>query len=141
NHGITVDYKGNVWVGGNGGPDEHVLKFTKEGKFLMQVGKKGARPGPPARGRRGGGANADPDAVATGAGAPTYLANSNDPNNFGRVAKIFVDPKTNEAYIGDGYLNKRVAVIDADTGKMKRYWGAYGNKPDDTDPGPYNPDA
>ena len=138
NHGITIDYKGNVWTGGNGGPDAHVLKFTKDGKFLMQVGKKGARPGPPARGR---GANADPDAVASGRGTPTWLANSNDPNNFGRVAKIFVDPKTNEAYIGDGYLNKRVAVIDADTGKMKRYWGAYGNKPDDTDPGPYNPDA
>ena len=139
NHGITVDYKGNVWVGGNGGPDEHVLKFTKDGKFLMQAGKKGARPGPPARGRRGGAA--EPDAVASGAGTPTYLANSNDPNNFGRVAKIFVDPKTNEAYLGDGYLNKRVAVIDADTGKMKRFWGAYGNKPDDTDPGPYKPDA
>ena len=139
NHGITVDYKGNVWVGGNGGPDEHVLKFTKDGKFLMQAGKKGARPGPPARGRRGGAA--EPDAVASGAGTPTYLANSNDPNNFGRVAKIFVDPKTNEAYLGDGYLNKRVAVIDADTGKIKRFWGAYGNKPDDTDPGPYKPDA
>ena len=38
---------------------------------------------------------------------------SNDPANFGRVAKIFVDPKTNEAYIADGYLNKRVAVLDA----------------------------
>ena len=57
---------------------------------------------------------------------------SNDTENFGRVAKIFVDPKANEAYIADGYGNKRVAVIDADTGKFKRYWGAYGNKPDDT---------
>jgi hypothetical protein len=138
NHGITIDYKGNVWIGGNGGPDSHVLKFTKDGKFLMQVGKKAARPGPPARGR---GAGNDPDAIAQGAGTPTYLANSNDLNNFGRVAKIFVDSKANEAYLGDGYLNKRVAVIDADTGKMKRYWGAYGNKPDDKDPGPYNPDA
>jgi len=61
--------------------------------------------------------------------------------NFGRVAKIFVDPKANEAYISDGYLNKRVVVIDADTGKFKRYWGAYGNKPDDTNLGRYNPDA
>ena len=142
NHGITVDYKGNVWIGGNGGPDSHILKFTKDGSFLMQVGKKAARPGPPARGRgRGAAASNDPDAIVQGAGTPTYLPDSNDPNNFGRVAKIFVDPKTNEAYIGDGYLNKRVAVIDADTGKMKRFWGAYGNKPDDTDPGPYNPDA
>ena len=57
------------------------------------------------------------------------------------VAKICVDPKTNEAYVADGYLNKRVAVIDADIGKMKRYWGAYGNRPDDTSLGPYDPSA
>jgi DNA-binding beta-propeller fold protein YncE len=57
------------------------------------------------------------------------------------VAKIWVDPKTNEAYVADGYLNKRVAVLDADTGKMKRYWGAYGNKPDDADLGKYDPNA
>ena len=66
---------------------------------------------------------------------------SNDPDNFGRVAKIWVDPKTNEAYVADGYRNKRVAVLDADTGKMKRYWGAYGNKPDDADLGKYDPTA
>jgi DNA-binding beta-propeller fold protein YncE len=111
NHGIHVDHKGNVWIGGNGDKDSHVLKFTKEGKFLMQVGKMGLKNG------------------------------SNDPGNFGRVAKIWVDPKTNEAYIADGYRNKRVAVLDADTGKMKRYWGAYGNKPDDADLGKYNPAA
>jgi DNA-binding beta-propeller fold protein YncE len=57
------------------------------------------------------------------------------------VAKIWVDPKTNEAYVADGYLNKRVAVLDADTGKMKRYWGAYGNKPDDTKLAAYDPSA
>ena len=111
NHGIHVDYKGNVWVGGNGEKDAHILKFTKDGKFLMQVGKFGQGKG------------------------------SNDPENFGRVAKIWVDPKTNEAYIADGYLNKRVAVLDADTGTMKRYWGAYGNKPDDTALAPYDPKA
>src|SRR5262245_19974047 len=109
NHGIHVDYKGNVWIGGNGAKDAHVLKFTKDGKFLMQAGRFG----------KGGG--------------------SNDPENFGCVAKIWVDPKTNEAYIADGYGNKRVAVIDADTGKMKRFWGAYGNKPDDANLGPYDP--
>jgi DNA-binding beta-propeller fold protein YncE len=111
NHGIHVDYKGNVWIGGNGDKDSHLLKFTKGGKFLMQVGKMGT------------------------------LLGSNDPENFGRVAKIWVDPKTNEAYVADGYRNKRVAVLDADTGKMKRYWGAYGNRPDDADPGKYNPAA
>jgi DNA-binding beta-propeller fold protein YncE len=111
NHGVHVDYKGNVWIGGNGEKDAQVLKFTKDGKFLMQVGHFGGNKG------------------------------SNDADNFGRPAKIWVDPKTNEAYIADGYLNKRVAVIDADTGKMKRFWGAYGNKPDDTNLGPYNPSA
>ena len=111
NHGITVDYKGNVWIGGNGANDAHVLKFTKSGKFLMQIGHQG---------KSGG---------------------SNDTENFGKVAKIFVDPKTNEAYIADGYGNKRVVVIDADSGKFKHYWGAYGNKPDDANLGRYNPDA
>jgi len=111
NHGIHVDYKGNVWIGGNGEKDAQILKFTKDGKFLMQVG---------AFDKNGG---------------------SNDPENFGRPAKIWVDPKTNEAYVADGYLNKRVAVLDADTGKMKRYWGAYGNKPDDTKLAAYDPSA
>jgi len=109
NHGIHIDHKGNVWIGGNGENDAHILKFTRDGKFLMQMGKH--------KGNKG----------------------SNDTENFGRVAKIWVDPKTNEAYVADGYKNKRVAVLDADTGVMKRYWGAYGNKPDDGDLGKYDP--
>jgi DNA-binding beta-propeller fold protein YncE len=124
NHGITVDHKGNVWIGGNGPGDSHILKFTKTGQFLAQYGKANVHRGP---------ANAE--------GLSTYGGDSNDPRNFGRVAKIFVDPKANEAYVADGYLNKRVAVLDADTGQLKRYWGAYGNKPDDKNLGPYDPDA
>ena len=123
NHGITIDHKGNVWIGGNGPGDSQVLKFSRAGKFLLQVGKA----------ERPLGAMKD--------GKPTYAGGSNDPISFGRVAKIFVDPSANEAYLADGYLNKRVAIIDADTGKLKRYWGAYGNKPDDTDLGPYKPEA
>ena len=111
NHGIFVDHKDNVWIGGNDARDAHILKFTKNGRFLMQFGHQGQNKG------------------------------SHDTENFGRVAKIFVDPKENEAYVADGYGNKRVAVIDADTGKFKRYWGAYGNKPDDTNLGPYDPNA
>jgi hypothetical protein len=118
NHGIIVDHKGIVWIGGNGGPDSHILKFTREGKFVGMIGRKGAR-------------SVDGKTVA----------NSNDPDNFGRVAKIFIDPKANEAYVADGYLNKRVAVVDMDSGKIKRYWGAYGNKPDDTPIGRYDPKA
>jgi DNA-binding beta-propeller fold protein YncE len=129
NHGIFIDHKGNVWIGGNGGPDSHILKFTKDGKFLMQVGKKGAR-------RKAGAAAGNNEGAQAG-----FAGASNDPGNFGRVAKIFVDPATNEAYISDGYLNKRVAVLDGDTGTMKRWWGAYGNKPDDAPLPPYDPAA
>ena len=111
NHGLAVDHKGIVWMGGNVGADSQVLKFTQDGKFIAQFGRSGQNKG------------------------------SNDPENFGRPAKIFVDPRENEAYIADGYLNKRVVVIDADTGKFKRYWGAYGDKPDDTNLGTYDPEA
>jgi DNA-binding beta-propeller fold protein YncE len=111
NHGITVDPKGNVWIGGNGEKDAHVVVFTRGGKFLKQFGRS-----------------------AKGTG-------SNDKENFGRVAKIFIDPSANEAYLADGYKNKRVVVIDVDTGKFKRYWGAYGNPPDDADLGRYDPSA
>ena len=127
NHGIFIDYKGNVWIGGNGGGDSQILKFTKDGKFLMQVGKKNARRKP---GAVAGGNEGDVNG---------FVGGSNDEVSFGRVAKIFVDQKENEAYIADGYLNKRVAVLDADTGKMKRWWGAYGNKPDDTPLAAYDP--
>ena len=129
NHGITIDYKGNVWIGGNGGSDSHVLKFTKDGRFLAQFGKMGAR-------RRAGAKAGQTEGAQAG-----FAADSTDEASFGQVAKIFVDPKANEAYLADGYLNKRVAVIDADSGEMKRFWGAYGNKPDDTPLPPYNPDA
>jgi DNA-binding beta-propeller fold protein YncE len=124
NHGITIDHKGIVWIGGNGGPDAHVLKFTKDGKFLAQFGKAGALKDP-----------------ASPTDKPSFKANSHDMNNFGRVAKIFIDPKANEAYLADGYFNKRVAVVDMDSGKIKRYWGAYGEKPDDSPMPRYNPTA
>ena len=121
NHGIFVDHTGAVWIGGNGPGDSQIMKFTKDGKFLAQYGK--------------------PNARAEAAAPSKFSGNSHDQNNFGRVAKIFVDPRANEAYVADGYLNKRVAVLDAASGKLKRYWGAYGNRPDDTNAGPYNPDA
>lgn len=111
NHGISIDNKDNVWIGGNGRADSHILKFTHDGKLLMQIGTPGQAP------------------------------NSNDSTHFGRVAKISFDAKANEAYIADGYGNKRVAVLDMTSGKLKRFWGAYGNTPDDANLGPYNPDA
>src|SRR3954471_19412929 len=38
NHGITPDSKGNLFIGGNGPQDGHILKFTQEGKFVKQFG-------------------------------------------------------------------------------------------------------
>jgi DNA-binding beta-propeller fold protein YncE len=100
-----------VWIGGNAANDGQVLKFTSAGKFVKQFGFGYASAG------------------------------SNDTWAFRQVAKIFVDEPNNEAYISDGYGNHRVVVIDAESGKFKRYWGAYGNRPDDTSLGPYNPAA
>ena len=111
NHGITLDDKDNVWIGGNGQGDSHILKFTHDGKFLAQFG------------------------------VPRQTPNSNDSTFFGRVAKIAFDARAGEAYVADGYAHRRVAVIDMGTGKLKRYWGAYGNRPDDTRLPPYDPDA
>ena len=79
-----------------------ILKFTQQGKFLLQIGK------------------------------PAQSKGSNDVDNVKGAAKMFVDPKTNELYRRRWYGNHRVIVFDAETGKYKRHWGAYGNKPDDT---------
>ncbi|MBI2834368.1 MAG: hypothetical protein HYX76_08075 [Acidobacteria bacterium] len=103
-HGIFVDSHDNVWVGGNGRKDAQVLKFTSDGKFLMQIGHSGQSKG------------------------------SNDTENLGRPAELFVDTPANELYVADGYGNRRVIVFDTETGKYKRHWGAYGRKPDDANP-------
>ena len=110
-HGISVDHKGNVWIGGSatrprtdGAPaDGMVLKFTRDGKFLLQIGHAG-----PSKG-------------------------SLDTTQLSGAADIFVDPVENEAYVADGYGNHRVIVFDADTGTFKRMWGAYGKPPTDNE--------
>jgi DNA-binding beta-propeller fold protein YncE len=103
-HAIFVDHKDNVWTGGNGMMDHQILKFTRTGKFLLQIGKKGQSKG------------------------------SNDIANLNRPAGIVVHAKTNEVFVADGYGNRRVIVFDADTGAYKRHWGAYGRRPDDDVP-------
>lgn len=100
-HGIFVDDQDHVWLGAGGDKDAHILKFTRQGKFLMQIGRQG----------RGQG--------------------SNDTGNLGGPANITVDSAANEVYVADGYVNHRVIVFDATTGAYKRHWGAYGNRPDD----------
>ena len=100
-HGIFVDSKDNVWLSGNAKDDNHVLKFTSTGRFLLQIGRAGKNRG------------------------------SNDTENLGGPAGLFMYPKTNELFVADGYFNRRVIVFDADTGAYKRHWGAYGKRPDD----------
>ncbi|MBM3776936.1 MAG: hypothetical protein FJW23_01690 [Acidimicrobiia bacterium] len=105
-HGLTVDYRGNVWVGGNVAPDAHVLKFAPDGRFLLQIGRSGESRG-----------NADTA-------------------NLGSPADVAIDPDTNEVWVADGYRNRRVIAYDADTGEYKRHFGAYGEPPPDTPPAP-----
>jgi hypothetical protein len=103
-HTIYVDYKGNVWVGNNAGTgsDGHIVKFSRDGKYLMTVGTVGKGKG------------------------------SNDTTTLAKPTGVAVWPATNEVFIADGYTNRRVIVFDADTGVYKRHWGAYGKRPDDT---------
>jgi DNA-binding beta-propeller fold protein YncE len=142
NHGITIDYKGNVWIGGNG---------------------RGQAPGA-ARGQGGGRGQAANDESQVGGtqgyfndsmvlkftqsgsflmqiGKPGQSKGSNDVENLRLPAKTFVDKMANEVYVADGYGNHRVIVYDAEAGTYKRHWGAYGNKPDDVALGPYDPKA
>jgi DNA-binding beta-propeller fold protein YncE len=115
-HGIFVDANDRVWVGGAGEKDAQILRFTRDGKFQMQIGHQGKNTG------------------------------SNDTENLGAPATMIVDPGPNELYVADGYVNHRVIVFDAETGAYKRHWGAYGKRPDDGYflsagerlPGPFN---
>ena len=110
-HGVFVDHKDIVWLAGNAAKDHQLLTFTRQGKFLRQFGKAGMSKG------------------------------SADTSNMRGPANLVVDQTSNEVYVADGYGNRRVIVLDADTFAFKRMWGAYGNRPEDADLGPYNPDA
>ena len=113
-HGLVVDHKENVWIGGNGPGDGSILKFTRNGKFLLQIGKQ------------------DKTAkLIEGRGQPRSAPRSNDLERMNMPAQIRVWEKTNEVFVSDGYGNRRVIVFDADTGQYKRHWGAYGKKPND----------
>jgi DNA-binding beta-propeller fold protein YncE len=113
-HGIAIDYKDNVWIGGSApiAPslrtlnDDMLLKFDHQGKFLLQIGGR---------------------SVSSG---------NKDTKNVHQSADVFVYAKTNEAFVADGYGNRRVIVFDANTGAFKRMWGAFGNEPLDPPPAP-----
>ena len=124
-HGIYIDQNDNVWISGNSaaptggvtkgqppwtthpeGGDGFVLKFDMDGNFKMRIG---GTPGGPNSNDTGGGIHGTP---------LLYLA-----------ADMVVDPATNRLYIADGYGNRRVLIVDADTGKYIGHFGAYGNNP------------
>jgi DNA-binding beta-propeller fold protein YncE len=109
-HGIYIDHKGFAWIGGNQCPtsgtaglkhvaDDQLVKFTLDGKFVLQIGKSNQSKG------------------------------DGDTANVHRAADAWVLPRTNEVFVADGYGNHRVIVFDADTGAFKRTWGAFGKPP------------
>lgn len=102
---------GFVWLAGNGQGDSQILKFTMDGEFVMQIG------------------------------APDQSEGSNDTENLGRPADMYVDVEAREIYVADGYGNRRIVVFDTETGEYKRHWGAYGNVPHDEPLAAYDPAA
>ena len=139
-HAIAVDPAGNVWIGGGVAPpaggrgrfgrgrgggrggaaagpppaptvDTHILKFSRTGEHLMTIGEAGG------------------------------TASSMSTNGFGGAAGFSFDEGANEVFVADGFANRRVAVLDMDSGELLRSWGAYGDDPDDSDLGPYDPGA
>src|ERR1700676_850257 len=110
-HGIEVDDKGFVWLTGNADNDNVAMKFTGDGKFVMQIGKI----------------------------APTK--GSNDTTQLGKPAEITYVKDADDLFIADGYGNRRVIVFDATTGAYKRHWGAYGKPPNDDKQAAYDPKA
>jgi hypothetical protein len=114
-HGFTDDPNGFIWIAGNnpnfGGSrpnatfDDMLLKFSKDGKFVLQIG-----------------------------GRDTCSGNK-DTKNVHSPADCAFSQKTHEIFVADGYGNRRVAVFDGNTGTFRRMWGAFGKPPVDRDTG------
>jgi len=106
-HNAHLDPNGYFWISGDscegrpeGAPsDDQILKFTRDGEFVMQIGRRSAGRG------------------------------DDDTENFKRPPNVQVHPQTNELFVADGYGNHRIIVFDAETGAYKRMWGAFGNPP------------
>ena len=109
-HGIFVDDEDFVWLAGNGKKDGQLLKFTMEGKFVLQIGKSGQG------------------------------NDSNVTDRLGSPADVAVDVPAHEVFAADGYGNRRVVVFDSQSGAYKRHWGASGNRPSDAKTPPYDPE-
>lgn len=157
NAGIAIDPSGNVWIGGIGGTDTRVLKFTRDGKFIAQYGRAG-QPAPAApvagqdtayagqspgraqgaAGRAGGGGAGRGGRGGRGA-VPALPPASTSTEAFGGAAGFAFDAAAGEVFVADGSRNRRVAVLDLNTGAVKRFFGAYGGAPDDAAAATYSP--
>jgi hypothetical protein len=122
-HGLYVDDRENVWLAGNGanvpaastpwttnkhGGDGFVLKFDRDGNFKMRIG------GTPTR----------PDSNDTKGG-------THDTPALFQPADMAVDEATHRLYVADGYGNRRILIVDSETGKYIGHFGAYGSNPVD----------
>ncbi len=114
-HGIAIDPEENLWIGGGvdeeGNVDTHILKMSRSGEHLMTIGEPGQSP------------------------------SNQSTTSFGGAARFSFDADAGEVYVADGYANRRVVVLDMDTGEVLRTWGAYGNEPEDGDLPAYDPAA
>jgi DNA-binding beta-propeller fold protein YncE len=108
-HGIFIDDNDFVWLAGNGKKDGQLLKFTMEGRFVLQIGRQGEG------------------------------NDSNSTERLGSPADVAVDVAAKEVFAADGYGNRRVVVFDTETGAYKRHWGAYGKAPSDERTPSYDP--
>lgn len=113
-HGLTVDQQDNVWITGlnplergysepSMRTDDMVLKFTRTGKFIKQFGGRDRH--------------------------PLDVGGNDDKTSVHLATDTAVHPQTNEVFIADGYANRRVLVLDAETLAFKRMWGAFGLQP------------
>jgi hypothetical protein len=91
----------NGFVWTNARESHLTIKFTRSGEVALVIGKYNQTGG------------------------------SNDTALMGRPSEIWVDPVDNEAFVADGYGNRRIIVFDGATGKYLRHWGAYGKAPVD----------
>ena len=154
NAGIAIDSAGNIWIGGIGGTDARILKFTRDGRFLAQYGRPGPASGAPgaaaaadtayagvSQGRQGAGRGGRGGRRGRGGAPPSLPAASTSTVAFGGAAGFAFDRTAGEVYVADGFRNRRVAVVDMNTGAIKRFFGAYGDAPADSPQPAYAPSA
>ncbi len=92
--------RGGAGRGGGAPPrpaDAHVLKFSQDGKFVLQIGKAGE------------------------------AGDKDSKDKLNRPADVAVDSAANEVYVADGGTSQRIVVFDANTGAYKRHWGGHGS--------------